>query len=62
MKLGLFKVGLLVAICAILCACDTLSSTNNNAGGSVYRETELAARPDRIKLLTDELRLEWADP
>ena len=44
MKLGLFKVGLLVAICAILCACDTLPSTNNNAGGSVYRETELAAR------------------
>lgn len=44
MNLAVFKVSLLAIICALLGACDTLPSANNNVGGSVHRETELAAR------------------
>ena len=44
MTVGLLKIGLLVAVCTLCGACDTLPSSNNNVGGSVYRETELAAR------------------
>ena len=44
MTFGFIKIGMLAAICTLLSACDTLPSANNSAGGSVYRETELAAR------------------
>ena len=44
MTFGLLNFGLLIIVCTMLSACDTVPSINNNVGGSVYRETELAAR------------------
>ena len=44
MIFGLLKISPLIVACALIGACESLPSTNSNVGGSVYRETELAAR------------------